>query len=116
MLDGIATAVEGALQSDAVICMTGYFLGPSVSFVYDRLQLLHGKSWLRHQLTVLPDPRSVRHVYLDPIRAVIELFTSCLPGFYRTIDDLYTFWHFQFRSVSLERIAAGRRNCSSGDE
>src|SRR5439155_18304269 len=29
---------------------------------------------------------------------------------------LYPFWHFQFRSISLERIAARRRNCTSKDE
>src|SRR5438034_1245289 len=116
VLDGIAAAVQRALQSDAVICMTCYFLGPPVSFVNDCLQLLDGESWLRHQLPVLPEPRSVRHVYLDPIRAMVELLASCLPCFYWAIDHLYPFWHFQFRSVSLERIAARRRNCTSRDE
>ena len=116
MLNGIAAAVQRALQTDAVICVTCHFLSPSVSFIHNRLQFLDGQSWLRHQFPVFPKPRPVRHINLDPVRAVVELLASRFPCFHRAIDHLYSFRHFQFRSVSLERIATSRRNCASRDE
>ena len=36
VLDGIAAAVERALEADAVVGMAGDFLSPSVSFIDDR--------------------------------------------------------------------------------
>src|SRR5205823_2948240 len=48
MLNRIAATIQRALQSNSVVCMTCHFLGPSVSFVHDCLQLLDGESWLRH--------------------------------------------------------------------
>ena len=35
MLDGITTAIQRALQTDAIVGVTGYFFAPAVSFVHD---------------------------------------------------------------------------------
>src|SRR5204863_308540 len=91
MLDGVAAAVQRALQTDAVVCVTCHFLSPSVSFIHNRLQLLDGQSWLRYQYPVFPEPRPMRHIDLDPISAVVELLASCLPCFDGTIDNLHSF-------------------------
>ena len=38
VLDGVASAVEGAVQSDAAVGVAGDFLAPAVGFVDDGLQ------------------------------------------------------------------------------
>jgi len=41
VLDGIAAAVQRALQADAVVSVAGYFLLPSVRFVDDYFQFFY---------------------------------------------------------------------------
>ena len=40
VLERVATAVQGALQTDSVVGMTSHLLAPAVSFVHDRHQFL----------------------------------------------------------------------------
>ena len=64
VLDGIASAIQGPLQTDSVVGMAGNFLLPSMGFVHDGFQLFHGQRRLRNKVALLVDPRAVRHVHL----------------------------------------------------
>ena len=112
MLDRIASAIERPLQSDAVVGVARHFLSPSVRFVHDRLQLFHRQRRLRHQLSFLVHPRPVRHVHLDPVRAVLELLARSLARFHRAVHDLHALGHLQFRRVAFQVVAARRRDRS----
>src|SRR5437763_16254728 len=58
----------------------------------------------------------MRHVDLDPVSAVIELFARRFAGLDGTIGDLNAFRHFEFGSVAFERIASGGGDGAGGDE
>src|SRR2546423_15385992 len=58
----------------------------------------------------------MRHVHLDPIGAVIELFARSFPGFHGTVDDLRALGHLEFGGVTLEHVTRSRGNGASGDE
>ena len=107
VLDRVATAVQGALQADAVVSVASDFLSPAVGFVHDRLQFFHGQGWLRNQFAVLSHPGTMRHVDLDPVGAVVELFARRFARFDRTVDDLRALGHVEFRRVAFEVVAAG---------
>jgi len=53
VLDGIAAAVQRALQADAVVSVAGYFLLPSVRFVDDYFQFFYCQGGLRDQAPLL---------------------------------------------------------------
>jgi hypothetical protein len=52
----------------------------------------------------------MRHVHLDPVRAVVELFACGLARFHRAVDNLCAFWHLQFRRVPFQRISPSGRD------
>src|ERR1051326_4531447 len=62
MLDGIAAAIQGALQTNSVVGVTGYLFPPAMRFVNNRFQLLHRQSGLRYQISVPIDPRTMGHI------------------------------------------------------
>ena len=107
MLNGIATAVQGAVQADAAVCVAGDFLSPAVGFVNDGFQFLDRKRRLRNQFAVLADPRAVRHVDLDPVSAVIELLPRRFARLDRTIHDLRPLRHLKLGSVAFQRVTTG---------
>src|ERR1051325_170501 len=45
VLDGIAAAIQGALQTNSVVGVTGYLFPPAMRFVNNRFQLLHRQPW-----------------------------------------------------------------------
>src|SRR4051812_17228154 len=49
----------------------------------------------------------MRHVNLDPVCAMVELFAGCLTSLDRTIDNLHTLGHFQLGRVAFERVPTG---------
>src|SRR5580704_4855134 len=93
VFDGVASAIESALQADSAVGVAGDFFAPAMRFVDDGLKLFEGERRLRHQLAVFANPRTVRHVDLDPVGAVVELFASGLAGFDGAIDDLGALRH-----------------------
>ena len=104
------------MQTFAAVCVTRHLLLPSVRFVDDRAQLFDRERRLRHEIALLVEPRAMRHVDLDPVGAVIELLARRFARFDRTIDQLRTFRHFDLRRITLEVVAAGRRNRARDDE
>src|SRR6266536_4175758 len=93
VLDRIASPLERALHAFTAISVTGNFLSPAVGFVHDRAQFVQGQGRLRCQFSILADPRTVRHVYLDPIGAVVKLLARRLARFNRAVNDLYALRH-----------------------
>ena len=79
-------------------------------FIDDGFQFFHRQRRLRHQLALLVHPRTVRHVHLDPVRAVLKLLPRCFSGFHRAVHDLRPLGHLQFRRVAFQVVAAGRGN------
>src|SRR5258708_28416836 len=116
VLKGVAPATERRAQADPAIRVARNLLAPPVGLVHDRPQLLHSERRLGYKLAVLSDPRTVSHVHLDPISAVVELFAGCLASLGRPIDKLSPFRHFQLRRITFQRISARGPNGSSGDE
>ena len=112
----VASAVQGALQSDAVVGMAGYLLAPAVGFVHDRLQFFDRQRGLRNQFAVLSHPGTMGHVNLDPVGAVVKLFARRLARLDRTVDDLRALGHLEFGSVAFEVVAAGGGNRAGDDE
>src|SRR2546427_6249682 len=116
VLDGVAATIEGAMQSNAAVGVAGNFLAPAVSFVHDRLQLLHCQRGLGDQFAILAYPRAMRHVDLDPVSSMTELFACRFARFDRAVDDLHAFGHLQFGSVVLQGISTGSGNSERGDK
>ncbi len=114
VLDGIASAIERALQSDSVVRVTSHFLSPSVRFIHNGFQFLERQRRLRNQFPLLVHPRAMCHVHLDPVRAVLELLPRGFARFHRTIHKLRALGHVQFRRVTLQVVAAGGGNCARG--
>ena len=110
MLDGVAAAVQGALQTDSVVGVAGDSSPPTVRLVDDRPELLHRQRRLRNECALLIDPRPVRHVYLDPVGTMIELLARRLAGLHRAVNDLSPLGHLDFGRIAFEDIAAGRRD------
>src|SRR5882762_4620519 len=109
VLDRITSAVQRPLQTDPVVGVARHFPLPAVRLVYDRLQLFHRQRRLRNQVSLLVHPRPVRHVHLDPVRAVLQLLPRRLPRFHRPIHKLRAFGHFQFRRITFQVVSARRR-------
>src|SRR5215469_2480760 len=94
--------------------MAGDLLAPPVGLVYNRAQFFDRQRGLRDQFAVLTHPGTVRHVDLDPVGAMIELFPRRLTGFDWTIGDLRSLGHFKLRRVTLQGIASSSRNRPRG--
>src|SRR5215471_14075682 len=116
MLDGIAPAIKRPVQPDTAVCVARDLLAPAMSLVGNRAQLFDRQRRLRNQFTVLAYPRTVRHVDLDPVRAMVELFPRRLAGLDGTVGNLRSLGHFKFRRVTFQRIASGGRNRSRRHE
>ncbi len=56
VLDGVATAVECAMQSNSAISVAGDFFPPAMSFVDDGFQFLNRERGLRNQFAILSHP------------------------------------------------------------
>ena len=110
VLNRVAAAIQRALQAFSTVGVAGHFLPPAVSLVHNRAQFLDRQRRLRHQFAVLSHPRPMRHVHLDPVRAVVELLARGLARLDRSIDDLHALRHFDLRRVALERISSGGRD------
>ena len=107
MLNGVAPAIQGALQADAVIGVTGNVAAPAMCLINDRPEFFHRQRRLRHQRALLIDPGAVRHVHLDPVGAVIKLLAGRLARFNRPVDQLRSLGHEDLRRVALEVVAPG---------
>ena len=116
VFDGIASAIEGALQTDPGIGVASDFLSPAVRFINDGLQFFQSQGWLRNQLSVFAYPRAMRHVDLDPVRAVVELLASRLACLDRAVDQLGSLGQRQLGRVAFQRVSAGGRNRARRDE
>src|SRR5216684_3242247 len=116
VLDRIATAIERALQSDSIVRMARHFLPPPVRLIHHGLQLFQRQGRLRNQIPLLVHPRAMRHVHLDPIRAMLELLPRGLACLHRTVDKLRAFRHLQFRRVTFQVVAARRGNRARGSK
>src|SRR3954464_3318545 len=95
------------MQSLAVVGVAGDLGFPAVRLVDDRAQLVEGQRRLRDEVALLVEPRTVRHVDLDPVRAVIELLARRLARLNRAVNELRAFRDRDLRRVSLEVVAAG---------
>jgi len=111
MFDGVTPTVEPAAQANTAVGVTGDFLSPTVSLVHNRAQLFDGKRGLRCQLAILSDPRTVRHIHLDPVRTVVELLARRLARFHRPVDNLGAFGHFELGSIAFQHVPASARDC-----
>src|SRR5579863_9661407 len=65
MLNGVATTVEGAMQSNSAIGVASDFFPPAMSFVDDGFQFFDRQGRLRNQFAIFSHPRTVGHVNLD---------------------------------------------------
>ena len=108
MLDGIASAIERALHSNPVVGVARDFFLPAMRLVHNGLQLFHCQRRLRHQVSLLVHPRPVRHVHLDPVRAVLQLLARRLARLDGTIHNLRALGHLQFRRIAFQVVPAGR--------
>src|ERR1043165_5296858 len=81
VLDGIATAVKGAMQPDSVISVAGHLSSPAVGFIDYSFDLLQRERWLRLQPALRVNPGAMRHVDLDPVGAVAKLLARGLAEF-----------------------------------
>src|SRR2546428_10986287 len=113
---GVEATIEAAMHPNAALAVAGNFLAPAVSFVHDRLQLLHCQRGLGDQFAILAYPRAMRHVDLDPVSSMTELFACRFARFDRAVDDLHAFGHLQFGSVVLQGISTGSGNSERGDK
>src|SRR5207302_4038749 len=68
------------------------------------------------QVALFVEPRAMRHVDLDPVRAMIELLARGLARLDRTVDQLRAFRHSDLRRVSLQVVAAGGGDGARGGE
>ena len=116
MFNRVATAIQSALQTDAVVSVTSYFPPPAVSFVHDRLQFFDGESGLRDQFAMLSHPGAMSHVNLDPVGAVVKLFARRLPRLDRAVDNLRSLGHDELGSVALKVVASGSGDGASHHE
>ena len=85
-------------------------LPPAVHLVHDGLQLLHRQRRLRLEVARPVQPRAVGHVHLDPVGPVLQLLARRLPRLHRSVDELRSLRDRHLRRVSLEVVAAGRRD------
>src|SRR5277367_6040502 len=106
MFNGIAASIERAAQPDPTISLAGNFSSPTMSLVHNRLYFFERERGLRNQFPVLADPRPERHIHLDPIRAVAELFARRLARLDRPIDELCALGHIQLRSIASQPVPA----------
>src|SRR5215831_16864976 len=58
----------------------------------------------------------MRHVDLDPVRAVIELLARSLARLHGTVYQLRSLGHHDLGRVTFQVVAAGGRNCARGHE
>ena len=86
------------MQAFAVVGMASNLALPAMRLVHDRFELCDRQGWLRNQVAVLIHPRAVRHVHLDPVRAVIELLARRFSRFDRTINDLHSLRYVNSRA------------------
>src|SRR5207253_1513991 len=82
------------LQAFPAVSVASYLFSPAVSFVHNRAQFLHRQRRLRYQLAILANaavtnPGPMRHINLDPVRAVVELLARGLARLDRSVDDLH---------------------------
>ena len=110
MLDRVAASVQGPVQADAVIGVARDFLPPAVGLVDDRADLFERQRRLREEIPTLVEPRSVCHVDLDPVGAVIELLAGRLSRLDRTVHDLGAFRDLDLGRIALEVVAPGGRD------
>src|SRR5258707_8380924 len=82
VLNRVTSAIEGALQAETIVGVAGYLLPPTVRLVDDGLQLFDGRCGLRHEVTVLVEPRTMGHVDLDPVSPIVELLPRRLARFH----------------------------------
>src|SRR5207245_3119111 len=104
-LGRVATAVDSALQAFPAVSLASYLFSPAVSFVHNRAQFLHRQRRLRYQLAILANaavtnPGPMRHINLDPVRAVVELLARGLARLDRSVDDLHPLRPFDLRCVT----------------
>src|SRR3954466_9342090 len=104
------------MQSLAVVGVAGDLGFPAVRLVDDRAQLVEGQRRLRDEVALFVEPRTVRHVDLDPVGAVLELLARGFARLNRTVDDLDSLRNRDLRRVSLQVVAAGGRDAARGGE
>ncbi len=78
--------------------------------VNNGFQFFDRQSRLRKKLALFIYPGTMRHVHLDPVRTVVELFPSGLTSFDRTINNLHALGHDKFRRVAIQAVASRGRN------
>src|SRR5882724_3949021 len=88
-----------AMESHSAVGVAGDLLAPAVSLVDNGAKLFNGECGLRHQFSILADPGSMRHVDLDPVRAVVELLACRLARFHRAVDNLRALRHYDLGSI-----------------
>src|SRR6185312_12009084 len=91
-------------------------LAPAVGFIDNRLQLFDRKRGLRNQISLVIDPRTMRHIDLDPVSAIVELFARGFTSLDWTVDELCAFRNSNFRGIAFERISTGCRDRARSDK
>src|SRR5207248_10529828 len=94
------------MQANAVIGMASDLFTPAMGLIANCFDFVKRKRGLGVKFALFIDPGAVRHIYLDPISAMVELFAGSFARFYRAIDELCAFRHIDFRSVAFKRITA----------
>src|SRR5258708_10986384 len=110
MFNGATSAIERAAHADSAVRMAGNFALLAVGFVDHRLDFVQSQRRLRDQMALLVDPRTMRHVDLDPVSAVINLLARDLAQFDWTIAELRALGDDNVRIVAFQRISAGNRD------
>src|SRR5260370_39444327 len=100
---GVVPAREGGAHADSAVRMAGNFALLAVGFVDHRLDFVQSQRRLRDQMALLVDPRTMRHVDLDPVSAVINLLARDLAQFDWTIAELRAPWDDNVRIVAFQR-------------
>ena len=118
MLDAVDVRGQGRVDPVPPHRVGGDFLADAVGLTDQRLQLGRAEIHARAQRP----PRVVGFVIfaigieLDPVGAVLRFLAHRLADLVGPVDDLHAFGHLDLPRISEQRVHAGRRHRTGGDE
>src|SRR6185369_14792582 len=116
VLNRVATTIQCPMQANTAIGMARDLLLLAMRFIHYGLEFFYGQRGLRYQMTLFIDPGAVRHIDLDPVRAVLQLLPRDLAQFYWTVTKLRALGHHNVWVVAFQGVAARDRDCAGHNQ